>query len=185
AHNTVAVCFGSLAQRNSVSRNTIEKFLDAVPQTPETLMVFDINLRQHFYSKEIIENSLKRSNILKINDEELVIVAKMFEVPSDDVYQQCRWFIQKYGLKLVILTCGAKGSIVVTPDKEFHAATPKVDVADTVGAGDSFTAAFTAALLKGKSIEEGHALASSLATYVCTQHGAMPELPDTFKKSLQ
>ena len=177
AENTKAVCFGSLAQRSVVSRSTINRFLDAMPQTDDTLIVFDINLRQGFYNKEILCNSMKRCNILKINDEELSLVSRMFGYPGIDLQDKCWILLGKYNLKMLILTCGINGSYVFTPGHVSFQPTPQVEVADTVGAGDSFTAAFIASLLKGKSVTEAHHLAVQTSAYVCTQNGAMPLLP--------
>ena len=167
-----AVCFGSLAQRSVVSRETIGKFLDATPS--DCVKIFDINLRQSFFTKEIIEASMRRCNILKINDEELVVVSRMFELPDLDEEKRCKQLIKDYNLDILVLTCGTNGSYV------FYQPTPKVEVADTVGAGDSFTGSFCAALLKGKSIPEAHELAVKVSAYVCTQNGAMPTLPKDF-----
>ncbi len=177
AKRTQAVCFGSLAQRNVVSRETINRFLDAMPQTEDSLIVFDVNLRQGFYNKEILCNSMKRCNILKINDEELVTVSRMFGYPGIDLQDKCWILLGKYNLKMLILTCGINGSYVFTPGNVSFQPTPKVDVADTVGAGDSFTAAFIASVLKGKSVAEAHSIAVRTSAFVCTKDGAMPVLP--------
>lgn len=182
ARNTKAVCFGSLAQRNVVSRETINRFLDAMPQEEDSLVVFDVNLRQGFFTKDILCNSMQRCNILKINDEELVEVARMFEYPGIDLEEKCRHLLEKFELKLLILTCGVNGSYVFTPGKVSFLPTPKVEVADTVGAGDSFTAAFIASLLLGKSVEEAHSIAVRTSAFVCTQNGAMPVLPADVKE---
>ena len=173
-----AVCFGSLAQRSVVSRETIGKFLDATPS--DCVKIFDINLRQSFFTKEIIETSMRRCNILKINDEELVVVSRMFELPDLDEEKRCKQLIKDYNLDILVLTCGTNGSYVFTADKSYYQPTPKVEVADTVGAGDSFTGSFCAALLKGKSIPEAHELAVKVSAFVCTQNGAMPTLPKDF-----
>ncbi|MDE6023538.1 MAG: carbohydrate kinase [Muribaculaceae bacterium] len=177
AKETKAVCFGSLAQRNVVSRATINKFLDAMPMTDESLVVFDVNLRQGFYNKEILCNSMERCNILKINDEELVTVSRMFGYPGIDLQDKCWILLGKYNLKMLILTCGVNGSYVFTPGNVSFQPTPKVEVADTVGAGDSFTAAFIASILKGKSVPEAHSIAVRTSAFVCTKKGAMPVLP--------
>ena len=177
ASRTRAVCFGSLAQRNVVTRNTISRFLDAMPQTADTLVVFDVNLRQGFYNKETLCNSMERCNILKINDEELVTVSRMFGYPGIDLQDKCWILLGKYNLKMLILTCGINGSYVFTPGHVSFMPTPKVEVADTVGAGDSFTAAFIAAILKGRSVAEAHEKAVRTSAYVCTHKGAMPQLP--------
>ena len=177
AKNTKAVCFGSLAQRNVVSRDTIGRFLDAMPKGVVTLVVFDVNLRQGFYNKEILCDSMKRCNIRKINDEELVTVSRMFGYPGIDLQDKCWILLGKYNLKMLILTCGINGSYVFTPGNVSFQPTPEVDVADTVGAGDSFTAAFISGILKGKSVAEAHTSAVLTSAFVCTQKGAMPILP--------
>lgn len=180
AERTTAVCFGSLAQRNVVSRNTINRFLDVVSRNEENLIVFDVNLRQGFYNKETLCNSMKRCNILKINDEELVTVSRMFGYPGIDLQDKCWILLGKYNLKMLILTCGINGSYVFTPGNVSFQPTPKVEVADTVGAGDSFTAAFISSVLKGKSVLEAHSLAVRTSAFVCTEKGAMPTLPTQF-----
>ncbi|MDE7443814.1 MAG: carbohydrate kinase [Muribaculaceae bacterium] len=182
AQRTKAVCFGSLAQRNVVSRNTINRFLDAMPADNDPLIVFDVNLRQGFYNKEILCNSMERCNVLKINDEELVTVSRMFGYPGIDLQDKCWILLGKYNLKMLILTCGINGSYVFTPGNVSFQPTPKVDVADTVGAGDSFTAAFIASILKGMPVSEAHKKAVETSAYVCTQSGAMPKLPDYLTK---
>lgn len=165
ARECKAVCFGSLAQRSPESRATILRFLDAVG--PDCLKIFDINLRQQFYTREIIEESLRRCNILKINDEELDIVCPML---GKDKHQ----LITDYQISMLVLTCGTEGSYIITPEEESFLPTPKVEVVDTVGAGDSFTGAFVASLLSGKSIREAHQKAVDVSAFVCTQAGAMP-----------
>ena len=177
ASRTQAICFGSLAQRSIVSRKTINSFLDAMPHNDDTLVVFDVNLRQGFYNKEILCNSMQRCNILKINDEELVVVSRMFGYPGIDLQDKCWILLGKYNLKMLILTCGINGSYVFTPGNVSFQPTPKVEVADTVGAGDSFTAAFIASIIKGKSVADAHRCAVEVSAYVCTQPGAMPVLP--------
>ena len=177
AQNTRAFCFGSLAQRNVVSRETIQSYLDAMPQTDDTLVVFDVNLRQGFYSKEILCTSMQRCNILKINDEELVTVSRMFGYPGIDLQDKCWILLGKYNLRMLILTCRINGSYVFTPGHVSFQPTPSVEVADTVGAGDSFTAAFIASLLRGKSVAEAHKVAVETSAFVCTKNGAMPILP--------
>lgn len=183
AKNTRAVCFGSLAQRNVVSRETINRFLDAMPDGEGQLKIFDINLRQDFYTKEVLCSSFRKCNILKINDEELVAISRMFGYPGIDLQDKCWILLAKYNLKMLILTCGINGSYVFTPGEVSFVDTPKVVVADTVGAGDSFTAAFCAGILKGMPITEAHRLAVKISAYVCTQNGAMPPVPEELRKS--
>ena len=174
-----AVCFGSLAQRNVVSRETIHRFLDLTPK--DCMKIFDINLRQNFYNKDILKESLQRCNVLKINDEELVLIGRMFGYPGLDIENKCWLILGKYNLDMLVLTCGTNGSYVFTPGQMSFQETPKVAVADTVGAGDSFTGSFCAAILSGKPVAEAHKLAVEVSAYVCTQNGAMPTLPETFK----
>lgn len=176
-----AVCFGSLAQRSEASRKTIHQFLGATPA--DCLKIFDINLRGNFYNKEIIRENMQQANILKINDEELVTIGRLFDYPGLDMEEKCRLLLRRYHFKMVVLTCGTNGSYVFVPDGETSfMPTPKVEVADTVGAGDSFTAAFTASLLAGKTIKDAHERAVKVSAFVCTQKGAMPELPKELTK---
>lgn len=181
AKNCKAVCFGSLAQREDESRNTIEKFLDSVPN--DCLRIFDINIRQQFYTKQLIENSLKKSDILKINDEELELIAPMLgydqDFPRNSRLEEhqiavTQGVIHDYNLQMVVLTCGTNGSYIITSNEVLYRSTPKVHVVDTVGAGDSFTGAFVASLLKGDCLEEAHRKAVDTSAFVCTKSGAMP-----------
>lgn len=180
AKNTQTVCFGSLAQRNTVSRQTINKFLSAMPA--DSLKIFDINLRQHFYTKELIHESLLSANMLKLNDDEVKIIARYYDYGHTQASEQdfCQKILHEYQLELLILTKGTDGSFVFTPKETSFQPTPKVHVADTVGAGDSFTAAFVASYLRGNRIADAHQLAIEVSAYVCTQHGAMPRLPDSY-----
>ena len=171
ARRADAVCFGSLVQRMA-SRDSVLRFLRAT--RPDALKVFDINLRQHYYSREVLEESLTLANILKINDEEIRIVADMFGLGNDDI-AACRALIDRYSLRLVILTKGADGSEVITADETIPQPAGEAVVVDTVGAGDSFTAAFVVAYLRGDSLADAQRLASDTAAYVCSCKGAMPE----------
>ena len=175
AKDTQAVCFGSLAQRSMLSRMTIHSFIGAMPV--DALRVFDINLRQSFYTKEIIEQSMLLCNVLKINDEELVVVQHMFGYYDLSAEAACRRMLNDFDLKMLILTCGTEGSYVFSHNETSFLPTPKVTVADTVGAGDSFTGSFVAQILRGKSIREAHQTAVKVSAFVCTQNGAMPVLP--------
>ncbi len=170
--------FGSLAQRSAVTRETIYQFLDAMPEGEDHYKIFDINLRQGFYTKQSIEESMRRCNIMKINDEELVAIGRIFGTSGIDLQDKCWKLIETYGFKILILTCGVNGSYVFTSHSVSFVATPKVEVADTVGAGDSFTATFIASVLRGASIRDAHLHAVRVSAYICTQHGAMPKLPE-------
>ncbi len=178
AKNARAVCWGSLAQRSEASRNNIHEFIRNTPA--DCLRVFDINLRQNFYSKEIIRDSLRLCNVLKINDEELVIIGRLFGYPGLDMENKCWLLLGKYNLDMLVLTCGVNGSYVFTPGLRSYQETPKVKVADTVGAGDSFTGTFCASILQGKTVLEAHKNAVEVSAFVCTQNGAMPTLPEEY-----
>lgn len=181
ASQAQAVCWGSLAQRNEVSRKTIFSFLDAMPSDEERLKVFDINLRQQFYTLEIIEASCRRANVLKINDEELVLVSELLRLGAGSPEVLCRSLMERYGLSILVLTCGTNGSYVFTPVETSYRVTPKVQVADTVGAGDSFTATLVGELLRNTPVGVAHEHAVEVAAYVCTQQGAMAEWPDSLR----
>lgn len=184
AKKTRAVSFGSLAQRSVVTRNSIDDFLDAMPQDNDRFIVFDVNLRQNFYTPECLENSMERCNILKINDEELIAVSRMFGYPGIDLKDKCWLLLGRHNLKVLVLTCGVNGSYVFTPGHVSFLPTPNVAVADTIGAGDSFSAVFVSSLLKGCSVKQAHHNAVYYSAFVCTQHGAMPEYPESLKEQV-
>ena len=177
ASHTRAACFGSLAQRSQNSRRSINAFLDSMPDSEDSLKVFDINLRQNFYSEEIVRESLSKCNILKINDEELLIVKDLLSLRGRSQEELCNELMALGNLRMLILTCGTKGSMVFSQEGISVLGTPTVQVADTVGAGDSFTAAFISSLIKGKTVREAHQTAVNVSAYVCAQQGAMPPLP--------
>lgn len=179
ARSCRAVCFGSLAQRNAVSRSTIRKFIESTPSG--CIRIFDINLRQNFYTSNVIRDSLEHCNILKINDEEIMLVSRMFNYDSSNIENVCRTIMEDFSLEMVILTCGTKGSYIFTKGGVSFMPTPKVNVADTVGAGDSFTGSFCAAILRRLPVAEAHKKAVEVSAYVCTQNGAMPEIPESMK----
>lgn len=176
AKKCTVLCFGTLAQRNSVSRDSIRRFLQAMPQTDETYKVFDINLRQNFYDKDIVAESLRLCNVFKVNDEELAVVKDMFGYSGDDDQEVCRQILSDWDLKYLILTCGTSGSYVYADGEESFLPTPEVEVADTVGAGDSFIGTFMALILKGATVKDAHKLAVAVSAYVCTQYGGMCQI---------
>ncbi len=167
------LCFGTLSQRSAISRNTLEKLLAACK--PETLVVYDINLRQQYYNAEIIHKSLQYCNVLKLNEEELPVVKDLLGLVSEIEEVQIRELINIYRLKLVALTKGSEGSLLVTPADRSYVSTPEVDVKDTVGAGDSFTAAMSTGFAKGQPLQVLHQKAVEISAFVCTRDGAMPE----------
>lgn len=167
-----AICFGTLAQRNMDSQKALTELLSYAPE--DALRFFDINIRQNYYSKELILDLLEKANILKINDEELEMLRPMMGLGGD--YEVCcKALLEKYGLKYVILTAGSKFSAIYSTDENSVIGTPKVAVADTVGAGDSFSGAFVYSILAGKSLKEAHRKAVNTAAFVCSKEGAWPE----------
>ena len=184
AQRTRALCYGSLAQRNEVSRQTINQFIEAMPKTDDTLIIFDVNLRQRFYTKDVLDASMRKCNVLKINDEELVTISRMLGYPGTDLQSKCWILLGRYNLKMLILTCGVNGSYIFTSGNMSYLATPMVEVADTVGAGDSFTATFTSSIIKGLGVAEAHRRAVNVSAFVCTQHGATPVLPKEFTEDI-
>lgn len=177
-----AVSFGTLAQRCKLSGNTIRQVLRLLPAG--ALKIFDINLRQHFYTSTGIRESLELANILKINESELEVITPLFGLETLRTEEKCRKLVHDFQLKVLILTCGSKGSSVYTPTEESYLETPRIKLADPVGAGDSFTAGFAMGMLRNKGIAAAHKLAVDLSAYVCTQEGAMPLLPSEFIERL-
>lgn len=173
AGKTNAVCFGSLAQRSGVTRETIHNFIAAMPEA--SLKIFDINLRQSFYNRKIIEQLLKLSNVLKLNDEELVLVSDLLSIPGNEA-RVVKSLMLKYKLDVVAVTKGPKGAVLYSPAGAYPARGRKIRIADTVGAGDAFTAGLVMGLLNRLKMETISDLANRLAVYVCGQHGATPIL---------
>ncbi len=172
AHHADAVCFGTLAQRSPQSRETIHKFLPAT--RPQSARVFDVNLRQSFYSAEVIHESLKLANIVKLNHEELPIVAKMFEIEHDNEESAAQKLRDAFNLNLVCVTRGDSGSLLVSDSESDEHPGFKVQVADTVGAGDAFTAGLVHQYLTNASLQQMNDLANRMGAWVSTQSGAMP-----------
>jgi len=172
-----AVCFGTLAQRSASSRTTITRYLHTLPA--ETKRVVDLNLRQDFYSRDIIETSLELCSILKLNDDELATLAPMFGL-SGSIPEQLHSLLREHHLELVIMTRGADGSILLSERELSDHPGTATTVVDTIGAGDSFTAAVTIGLLLQRPLDEINETASRLAAYVCSQSGAMPDIPETY-----
>ncbi len=169
-----AVCFGSLGQRSAVSRTTIQRFLAAT--RPECKRVLDINLRQHFYTRDIIIQSLELSNILKLNEDELPVLAAMFALHGQ-VEDQLSQLLRRYHLEVIALTRGSRGAMLQTPHETVDCPGFSVVIADTVGAGDAFTAAMTIGLLARRPLMEVNRQACQVAAFVCSQPGATPKIP--------
>lgn len=170
-----AVCFGTLVQRGPESMAAVHRFLDAA--RPDTLKIFDVNLRQDFYSRQVISRSLEYAGVLKLSDQELPVLARMFDMsgPDSDLLKQ---MVDKFGLDLAVLTRGESGSLLVSPGGHDDHPGIRTRVQDTIGAGDSFTAAVALGLLKKLPLDIINGKANQLAAYVCACPGAMPPLPD-------
>jgi fructokinase len=177
-----AVCFGSLAQRKPLSRASIQQLVGA--SSPNALRVFDINLREQFYAREVIEQSLVLANVVKLNDGELSILNGLFQL-GDSPQQQMEQLARNFGLRLVALTRGPKGSLLYEHGRWSKQPPPPVQVVDTVGAGDSFTAALVMGLLAEMDLDTVHAAAAEVAGYVCTQAGATPALPPELRQKFR
>lgn len=169
-----AVCFGSLAQRTRQSRNAIASFLRAI--RPHTVKVFDVNLRQSFYSAEILSASAKVADIIKLNQDELKKVSRLlgYEGRADDELAEAHWLIRVYGTKMVCVTRGAQGSLLATKSSSREHPGCAIEVADTVGAGDAFTAALLYHYLRGATIEIMSDAANLMGSWVASQKGATP-----------
>jgi len=172
AASASAVCFGSLCQRSPVSRRTIRTFLKNT--SPDSLRVFDVNLRQSFYDRDIIHESCELSNIVKLNDDELPVLARLLGLRRETTSDLLRELVNTYSLRLIALTRGSHGSVLCTPDEVSEHAGYPAHVVDTVGAGDSFTAAIVMGVLNGEKLDRINDSANRLASYVCSQKGAMP-----------
>jgi fructokinase len=172
AQLTDAVCFGSLAQRSSLSRDTIRKFLRETD--PGSIRVFDVNLRQAFYSAEVISESLKMASIAKLNHEELAIITSLLGLESANDELAARKLLNAYSLDLVCVTRGANGSLLVNRTESNEHLGLAVEVADTVGAGDAFTAGLVHGYLQGASLPTMNDLANRMGAWVSSQPGAMP-----------
>jgi fructokinase len=185
ARRAHAICFGSLAQRCEVSRNTIQDLVAATP--PDALRVFDINMRQQFYSRDVVDKSFRLANVLKLNDDELPRLANMFSL-TGSTKDQIGQLAQTFSLRLVALTRGANGSLLYQKMNDNNdvrwsdCPSRPVKVVDTVGAGDSFTAAMVLGLLRKMDLDEINTIANEVARYVCSQPGATPALPVEFAR---
>lgn len=173
AETADAVCFGTLAQRSDRSRRAIHQFLEAARQA---LKIYDINLRQDFFGKGRILASLQRADVLKINDDELKIVSALLDLAGDE--ETClRRIMEQHALKLAVLTRGGEGSLILSPDNRSDLPGAPTTVVDTIGAGDSFTAAMALGYLHGLPLDAINRHAARVAAHVCGQAGGMPIMP--------
>ena len=178
ATTAAAVCFGTLCQRSADSRRVIEGFLHQLP--PAVVKVFDVNLRQHFYSPEIVRTSLEQADIVKLNDDELPVLAGFFQL-TGGASNQLGQLRERFGLRLAILTRGGQGSLLVSASEISDHPGITVSLVDTIGAGDSFTALVTVGMLLGLPLAEINDRANRLAAWVCSRPGAMPAIPAEFR----
>ena len=169
-----ALCFGSLCQRSATSRATIQRLIRAAP--PGCLRVFDVNLRQTFYSAALLRRLLGMSDVLKLNDEELPVIARLVGFRGSERQVMTR-LISRYGIRTIALTRGSHGSQLVTASCTSMHPGFRVTVADTVGAGDAFTAALVIGLLRGEDLDRINDYANRVASYVCSRSGATPPMP--------
>jgi fructokinase len=171
------ICFGSLAQRSPISRATVQRFLEAVPE--RTLRIYDVNLRESFYSRELVQESLKLSHVAKLNDEELFRVSDLLGVAPRSEEVRARGLLVEYGLRLICVTRGARGSLLVSKDNTVEHRGFNVKVADAVGAGDAFTACLAHYYIRGESLDKISESANRFAAWVATQVGATPPIHGT------
>lgn len=170
-----AICFGTLAQRAKLSQDTIRHAVGATP--PRSWRLLDVNLRERFFDSEMIKTSLTLANAVKLNEEELPVVARLCALGQGSEKELMRALVDKFALRMAVLTRGPRGALLRTPSMEVDSPAPPVTVADTVGAGDAFTAALLVELLKGQTLDDAAKKANAVAAYVCTQPGATPALP--------
>lgn len=178
-----AVCFGSLGQRSEVSRETIQRFVATM--APDSTRVFDINVRPPFIEEAVIRESLRLANVLKLNDDELAMLAEMLELSSDSDQAMLEEMSERFDLTTIALTRGAEGSLLIRGDEVSNIPALETEVVDTVGAGDSFTAALVLGLLKQCSLDAISSNAAEVAAFVCTQPGATPDLPATLRQTVR
>lgn len=175
-----AVCFGTLCQRSTLSRDTIRRFVQATPAT--ALRIFDVNLRQRFYDAAIIETGLEMAAVVKLNEEELAVVAEACGMQATGSLDVLRQMIDRYDLRLAVLTCGPEGALLVSRNEESRCPAIPTGVVDTIGAGDAFTAAIAVDMLRGVSLDEMNQHANAVASFVCSQPGATTPLPASLRQ---
>jgi len=179
AFKSTAVCFGTAAQRSQLSRMTIQKFVGLMGQ--DSIRVFDINLRQNFYSRDVIETSLSLANVLKLNVNELSVVKKLLRL-NEDEEKILNELSRKYSLRLIALTKGMEGSILYSEGRISKHEGYKINLEDTVGAGDAFVAALVTGLLKGYELDDLNNKANCVASYICSKPGGTPSLTNEIRQ---
>lgn len=179
AANADAICFGSLAQRGDISRQTIQKFIIATPAS--SLKVFDMNLRAPFYAPDTLIQSLELANVLKLNDQELCVIANILAL-SGETIDILKSLQDDYQISSIALTQGAAGAMLLRHSEAVRVPSVPTTVVDTVGAGDAFTAALMIGLLNEQPLKEIAHFATGVSSYVCSQRGATPSLPDWIRR---
>jgi fructokinase len=172
AETADAVCFGSLAQRSEQSRATIRRFVSSA--SPAAAKIFDVNLRQSYYSREVLTESMRLADIVKLNDEELPKIMSLSGLPQGDERSSAQRLVDTYDLKLVCVTRGGKGSLLVQNGARSEHPGFRVNVADTVGSGDAFTAGLVHEYLHGASLDLMNEVANLVGAWVASEVGAMP-----------
>ena len=179
AANADAICFGSLAQRGDTSRQTIQKFISAT--SASSLKVFDMNLRAPFYAPDTLVQSLELANVLKLNDQELCVIANILSL-SGETIDILKSLQDDYQISSIALTQGAAGAMLLRHSEAVRVPSVPTTVVDTVGAGDAFTAALMIGLLNEQPLKEIAHFATGVSSYVCSQRGATPSLPDWIRR---
>jgi fructokinase len=167
-----AVCYGSLAQRSEESRATIRRFVGAA--STNAVKIFDVNLRQSYYTQEILAESMRWADIVKLNDEELPKIVSLSRLPAGEELPSAQRLIAAYALKLVCVTRGGRGSLLVRAADSHEHPGFQVRVADTVGSGDAFTAGLVHEYLRGASLDTMNEMANRVGAWVASEVGAMP-----------
>lgn len=166
-----AVCFGSLAQRSEISRKAIRKFVEKT----KGLRIFDVNLRQTYFSKEILQESFRLANVVKLNHEELPIISKIFEIKGVNLIEKVEKLLFEFDLKILCVTRGGNGSLLIAKDVVSEHEGLKIEIADTIGAGDSFTAGMTHGILRKWELDKINDFANKVGAFVASNTGAMPD----------
>ncbi len=180
AEHSDAICFGSLGQRASTSRATIRRFVESAPAT--SLRMFDVNLRLGFHDAAVLDASLRLASAVKLNDEELPVVANACGIADGTSRDMLRAMMERYHLRLAALTRGACGALLLDQEGEDDCAAPECAATDTVGAGDAFTATLMMGVLRGLPLGPVNRHANAVAAWVSSQPGATPVIPEHLRQ---
>jgi fructokinase len=177
ARQSTAVCYGSLAQRSPASRATIRTFLDTAASA---IRLFDVNLRQHFYDRSLLEESCRRATMVKLNEDELPILADLLDLGAGTPVKQLVQLRNRFELNAVVYTRGQRGTLLLAGSGVIDppaVSNPRAPNADTIGAGDACSAGILVGWSLGLSPQQTVDLANRLGAYVASQPGATPQLP--------